>query len=121
MKYSRAKIKGGGPMNVIPVAASIIGRTPAATGTTAGSNGSKTSNPIQDTNSMFMKLLVAQLQNQSPLSPVDPSQFTSQLVQFNMLDQLSQINQTLQNGLGSASGAGAKPSGGANNSVQGAQ
>lgn len=70
---------------------------------------------------MFLKLLVAQLQNQSPLSPVDPTQFTSQLVQFNMLDQLSQINQTLQNGLASASGAGTKPSGGANNSVQGAQ
>ena len=43
----------------------------------------------------FMQLLTTQLQNQSPLDPVDPSQFTTQLVQFNMLDQLAQINQTL--------------------------
>lgn len=45
---------------------------------------------------MFMKLLTAQLKNQSPLSPVDPMQFTSQLVEFNMLDQLSQIRSLLQ-------------------------
>jgi flagellar basal-body rod modification protein FlgD len=55
-----------------------------------------TANPEQATNSMFMDLLTAQLENQSPLNPVDPTQFTSQLVQFNMLDQLTQINNTLQ-------------------------
>jgi flagellar basal-body rod modification protein FlgD len=86
-------------MNVIPVPASIMGNTTAATGSAAATS-SDTTNPIQDTNNMFMKLLVAQLQNQSPLNPVDPTQFTSQLVQFNMLDQLTQINQTLQKGLG---------------------
>ncbi len=63
-------------------------------------NSSATSNPssdpTQDTNSMFMKLLTAQLKNQSPLNPVDPMQFTSQLVQFNMLDQLTQIRSLLQ-------------------------
>jgi len=107
-------------MNVIPVPASIIGNTTAAAAPTTGTNSSPTSNPIQDTNSMFMKLLVAQLQNQSPLDPVDPTQFTSQLVQFNMLDQLSQINQTLQKDLGSSSTTGTNTSG-ANNSVQGAQ
>jgi flagellar hook assembly protein FlgD len=117
-RYSRPYKEEGGAMNVIPVVASSTGNT---TGSAAGTTGGTTSNPIQDTNSMFMKLLVAQLQNQSPLNPVDPSQFTSQLVQFNMLDQLSQINQTLQNGLGSSSAAGTKPSGGASNSVQGAQ
>jgi flagellar basal-body rod modification protein FlgD len=47
-----------------------------------------------------MQLLTTQLQNQSPLDPVDPSQFTTQLVQFNMLDQLAQINQTLTNAFG---------------------
>jgi flagellar basal-body rod modification protein FlgD len=107
-------------MNVIPVAASITGNTTAASGPAAGANTSTTTNPIQDTKSMFLKLLVAQLQNQSPLSPVDPTQFTSQLVQFNMLDQLSQINNTLQTTFGSSSTTGTKPSG-ANNSVQGAQ
>lgn len=77
----------------------------------ANANASSTSNPVQDTDSMFMKLLTAQLQNQSPLDPVDPMQFTTQLVQFNMLDQLSQINsvlqQSLSNGTPGATGAAA--------------
>ncbi len=69
----------------------------AATAQTSNNNSSSTnSNPLQDPNSMFMQLLTAQLENQSPLDPVGPTQFTSQLVEFNMLDQLSQINQTLQ-------------------------
>ena len=75
-----------------------------------------TSNPVGDTNSMFMTLLTAQLKNQSPLDPVDPMQFTSQLVQFNMLDQLTQINAVLQQDAGGtstgASGAIATNSGG---------
>ncbi len=65
-----------------------------------GSSASAPANspaPADSTNTMFMKLLTAQLQNQDPLNPVDPTEFTSQLVQFNMLDQLTQINQTLTN------------------------
>jgi len=109
-------------MNIIPVAASILGHAQAAiSGPAAGTTGGTTSNPIQDTNSMFMKLLVAQLKNQSPLNPVDPTQFTSQLVQFNMLDQLSQINQTLHNTFGSGSTAGPTSNPGPTKSVQGAQ
>jgi len=61
---------------------------------TAGSSAS--SDPLQNTDNMFLQLLTAQLQNQSPIDPVDPTEFTAQLVQFNMLDQLAQINQTLQ-------------------------
>jgi flagellar basal-body rod modification protein FlgD len=45
---------------------------------------------------MFLQLLTAQLKNQSPINPVDPAQFTAQLVQFNMLDQLTQIRVLLQ-------------------------
>lgn len=52
--------------------------------------------PGQPTNDMFLTLLTAQLKNQSPLNPVDPMQFTTELVQFNMLDQLTQINGVLQ-------------------------
>jgi flagellar basal-body rod modification protein FlgD len=60
------------------------------------------SDPVQSTNNMFLQLLTAQLQHQDPLNPVDPTTFTSQLVQFNMLDQLAQINQTLQTAFPSA-------------------
>jgi flagellar basal-body rod modification protein FlgD len=68
---------------------------------------------------MFMQLLVAQLQNQDPTSPVDPTTFTSQLVQFNMLDQLTQINNTMTNAFGTTSTG--TPSTTGTNSVQGAQ
>ena len=59
------------------------------------SNPSSSSSSPTSLEHAFMQLLTTQLQNQSPLDPVDPSQFTTQLVQFNMLDQLAQINQTL--------------------------
>lgn len=62
----------------------------------ASSSSSPSSNPVKSTNDMFLTLLTAQLKNQSPLNPVDPMQFTSELVQFNMLDQLAQINGVLQ-------------------------
>jgi flagellar basal-body rod modification protein FlgD len=43
----------------------------------------------------FMKLLVAQLQNQDPLNPLDSANFSAQLAQFSSLEQLTQINQRL--------------------------
>ena len=41
----------------------------------------------------FMKLLIAQLQNQDPLSPMDNQQFAVQLAQFNSLEQLIGLNE----------------------------
>ncbi len=35
----------------------------------------------------FLKLLVAQLQNQNPLQPSDPIEFVTQLAQFTSLEQ----------------------------------
>lgn len=43
----------------------------------------------------FMKLLIKQLSYQDPLNPMDSTQFTSQLTQFSSLEQLSNINSTL--------------------------
>jgi len=78
----------------------LYGQALTAASNTASTGASPTSSdPTQDPQNMFVQLLTAQLQNQSPLDPIDPSQFTTQLVQFNMLDQLAQINQTLQNAL----------------------
>jgi flagellar basal-body rod modification protein FlgD len=35
----------------------------------------------------FLKLLLTQLENQNPLDPVDPSEYTAQLVQYSSLEQ----------------------------------
>ncbi len=42
----------------------------------------------------FLKLLVTQLRNQDPLSPMDPEQFAAQLAQFSTVEQLTQLNST---------------------------
>ena len=44
----------------------------------------------------FLKLLTMQLKNQDPLNPMDGTQFASQLAQFSSVEQLSNINATLQ-------------------------
>jgi len=45
---------------------------------------------------MFMTLLVAQLKNQDPLAPQDGTAFVAQLAQFNSLDQLVGIRQSIE-------------------------
>lgn len=61
--------------------------TPTPKPNLLGTNGLKGSD--------FMTLLISQLKNQDPTSPMDPTQFVTQLVQFNSLEQLININQDL--------------------------
>jgi flagellar basal-body rod modification protein FlgD len=44
----------------------------------------------------FLKLLTTQLQNQDPLSPMDTSQFTQQLVEYSQVEQQINTNSSLQ-------------------------
>ena len=44
----------------------------------------------------FLKLLVAQIQNQDPLNPSDSMQFVSQLAQFSQLEQTINIRTDVQ-------------------------
>jgi flagellar basal-body rod modification protein FlgD len=56
---------------------------------TATTTVSSSSKELEDE---FLTLLVAQLEYQDPLNPVDSTQFTTQLAQFSQLEQLEEIN-----------------------------
>ncbi len=53
-----------------------------------------------DTQDRFLKLLVAQMNNQDPLNPMDNAQVTSQMAQIQQVTSLSTVNTSI-NGLGS--------------------
>jgi len=44
----------------------------------------------------FLKLLTVQLQNQDPLNPMDQKKFAADLAQFSQLEQLANMNKTLE-------------------------
>ncbi len=76
--------------------------TQANAATTAASSGSATTssatNPLTSlTNNFnsFLNLLLTQLQNQDPSSPMDTNQFTSELVQFSEVEQQITTNGSL--------------------------
>ena len=46
---------------------------------------------------VFLKMLVAQLQNQDPLNPMDGTDFSAQLAQFSQLEQLITLNDSMEN------------------------
>ncbi len=59
-------------------------------------SSSASSNPGADLTSTFLTLLTAPLKSQSPINPLDPNAFVSQLAQFNSLGELTQIQQLMQ-------------------------
>ena len=73
------------------------------------------------TEQQFLQLLVAQLQNQDPLDPMDGTQFVSQLAQFSELEQMIGVNQGVQqlvaDASGSNSGSGSNGTGSTNGST----
>jgi flagellar basal-body rod modification protein FlgD len=61
-------------------------------------NGSSTTKAKDDPGSAdrFLKLLVAQMQNQDPLNPMDNAQVTSQMAQINTVNGIEKLNTTVQ-------------------------
>lgn len=66
-----------------------------ATTASTGKSTAKTKADVTMGKEDFLKLLVAQLQNQDPLSPDDPTAFTAQLAQFSSLEQLTTLNESM--------------------------
>jgi len=67
-----------------------------ATSSTVSQNKStSTPNNQLDKNS-FLKLLVAQLRYQDPLNPMNDQEFIGQMAQFSTLEQMQNLNQTVE-------------------------
>ncbi len=62
---------------------------------------------LSDNFDTFLVLLTAQLQNQDPLSPMDSTQFTEQLVQFSQVEQQIRTNEQLEGLVGQYQAASA--------------
>lgn len=102
-------------------AATPMASKSATAASSATNSSSSSSDPGVDLTSTFLQLLSVQLENQSPMNPVDPNQFVTQLATFDSLGELTQIQelmQTLVNDVkspsSSASGSGANADASAN-------
>ena len=70
-------------------ATSAIDRSAGAYGAAGGKNASK------ELNDRFLKLLVAQMNNQDPLNPLDNAQVTSQMAQINTVTGINNLSETV--------------------------
>jgi flagellar basal-body rod modification protein FlgD len=83
----------------------------ATAATSSSSTTSSSTDPGVDLTNTFLQLLSVQLQNQSPLDPVDPNQFTVELAQFDSLGELTQIQELMQTLVNDVSPTSSLPSG----------
>ncbi|WP_455556961.1 flagellar hook assembly protein FlgD [Comamonas sp.] len=72
----------------------ISGVSNPTTSTTANAGTAKTAAEMQN---QFLTLLVAQLQNQDPMSPMDNAQMTSQMAQISTVTGIEKLNETVNN------------------------
>jgi flagellar basal-body rod modification protein FlgD len=67
----------------------------AAQGTSAVPSKVEARKPKQELGQEdFMKLLVAQMQNQDPLNPMNDQEMIGQMAQFSLLEQMEALNQS---------------------------
>ena len=71
----------------------------SSVGTTAEASGNETRSALGRED--FLKMLIAQLENQDPLDPMEGTEFTAQLATFSMLEELIGI----RNGIGRLEGS----------------
>jgi flagellar basal-body rod modification protein FlgD len=63
--------------------------TTASTSTPSNSTTAASIDPLASEN-VFLQLFIAQLENQDPTTPADPTTFVTQLAQFTTLEQSTQ-------------------------------
>lgn len=73
--------------------ATVSSSNPVGTSSAGSQNVATDMNAAQD---RFLKLLVAQLNNQDPMNPLDNAQMTSQMAQINTVTGIQQVNETLK-------------------------
>ena len=84
-------------MNIASVAAQQSAAT-ASTASNAGASGASSGGALSTLSGNFhnfLQMLMTQLKNQDPTSPLDTNQFTSQLVQFSSVEQQISTNSNL--------------------------
>ena len=73
-----------------------VNPTTSTTGTTSSSTSNSAMQQLSGNMNTFLTLLTTQLQNQDPLSPMDSTQFTQQLVEYSQVEQQINTNTNLQ-------------------------
>jgi flagellar basal-body rod modification protein FlgD len=97
-----SSITGVGSAAAQRVASALAPRSPTtqttgamAKDSTTSSTTSSTSDGATITGNDFLTLLVSELKNQDPTQPTDPTEYITQMVGVNSLQQLIDINQGL--------------------------
>jgi len=84
-------------LQMLQPAAQAASRPATSSSSSATSSSSSSSSaPGVDLTQTFLQLLSVQLENQSPMNPVDPNQFVTQLATFDSLGELTQIQELMQ-------------------------
>ncbi len=81
-------------VNSTSTLSSLLQQASAAQGSTGTSAGATGTN-AQSLSNTFLTLLVAQMNNQDPLNPVDNSQITSQMAQISTVTGINSLNSTV--------------------------
>jgi len=75
---------------------SVVSATSSSASTAAAAATTTAASSVNLTSNEFLQLFIAQLQNQDPTAPQDPSQMLSQLAQMSQLEQAVDTNTNLQ-------------------------
>ena len=75
---------------------SVTSSTTASTLTGTASTAKTAQSDATASQDRFLKLLVAQLNNQDPMNPMDNAQMTSQMAQINTVTGIQQLNETMK-------------------------